>query len=71
VVIPAGVGHKNEGASGDLLVVGAYPSGQAPDLLRGGTGDRPRALRNIAAVPLPAGDPVLGASGPLVRRWGA
>jgi uncharacterized protein YjlB len=71
VVIPAGVGHKNEGASGDLLVVGAYPRGQEPDLLRGAPGDRPRALRNIAAVPLPGSDPVLGASGPLLGRWRA
>jgi uncharacterized protein YjlB len=71
VVIPAGVGHRNEGASDDLLVVGAYPSGQEPDLLRGGAGDRPRALRNVAAVPLPASDPVRGAGGPLVRRWEA
>ena len=28
VVNPAGVTHKNEGASLDLLVVGAYPRGQ-------------------------------------------
>ncbi len=27
VVIPAGVGHQNLGASADLLVVGAYPGG--------------------------------------------
>lgn len=71
VVIPAGVGHKNEGSSPDLLVVGAYPRGQEPDLLRGGPGDRPRALETIAGVRLPATDPVHGAEGPLLERWGA
>jgi uncharacterized protein YjlB len=34
VVIPAGVAHKNEGASPVLLVVGAYPRGQSPDMRR-------------------------------------
>jgi len=43
VVIPAGVAHKNEGASPDLLVVGAYPRGQNPDLRRPG-GKSPRCL---------------------------
>ena len=46
VVIPAGLAHKNDGVSPDLL---------------------PR----IAAVPLPAGDPVHGNSGPLTERWRA
>jgi len=46
VVIPAGVAHKNDGVSPDLL---------------------PR----IAAVPLPADDPVHGNSGPLIERWRA
>jgi uncharacterized protein YjlB len=69
VVIPAGVAHKNEGASRDLLVVGAYPRGQSPDMCSPGAADHARAFPRIAAVPLPAGDPVHGASGPLLERW--
>jgi uncharacterized protein YjlB len=71
VVIPAGVAHKNEGASPDLLVVGAYPRGQTPDMRSPGTTDPARALPRIAAVPLPEGDPVYGISGPLLERWRA
>ena len=71
VVIPAGVAHKNEGESPDLLVVGAYPRGQGPDMCSPGAPDHARALPRIAAVPLPAGDPVHGASGPLLERWHA
>jgi uncharacterized protein YjlB len=69
VVIPAGVGHQNLGASADLLVVGAYPGGSAVDLRRGGAAERPAVERNIAGVPLPAADPVHGADGPLLRHW--
>jgi uncharacterized protein YjlB len=36
-----------------------------------GAGERERALANIAAVPLPAADPVHGRSGPLLERWSA
>jgi len=70
VVIPAGVGHKNLGASGDFLVVGAYPRGQQPDMNTGRAEERARALENIRRVPLPAMDPVHGPDGPLVREWG-
>jgi uncharacterized protein YjlB len=57
VVIPAGVGHCNEGARADLLVIGAYPAGQRADLQRGAdAGARDR----IGKVPLPARDPVTG-----------
>jgi uncharacterized protein YjlB len=69
VVIPAGVGHQNLGASADFLVVGAYPRGQSWDLRRGVPGDRPQVLDNIARVPLPPADPVYGADGPLVEHW--
>jgi uncharacterized protein YjlB len=69
VVIPAGVAHQGEAASPDLLIVGAYPGGRGPDLQVPGEGDRGRALVNIAAVPLPATDPVCGKSGPVIERW--
>ena len=71
VVIPAGVAHKNEGASPDLLVVGAYPRGQTPDMRSPSATDHARALPQIAAVPPPPGDPVHGNSGLLIERWRA
>ncbi len=43
VVIPAGVAHKREAASGDLLVIGSYPLGQDPDTCRAEPGTRDRA----------------------------
>ena len=71
VVIPAGVAHKSEGASPDLLVIGAYPGGHGPDMRVPGAAERERAVPNIAAVPLPTADPVFGGSGPLPERWRA
>lgn len=60
VLLPAGTAHRNLGASDDLIVVGAYPPGQHPDLLRGEPGERPDADQNIARIPLPESDPVTG-----------
>src|SRR5215471_20273970 len=71
VVIPAGVAHKNEGASPDLMVVGAYPGGKGPDMKGPGARDRERVLANIRSVALPDCDPVYGRSGPLLERWRA
>jgi uncharacterized protein YjlB len=71
VVIPAGVAHKNEGASPDLLVVGAYPGGTSPDMCSPAAQHCERALRNVREVPLPASDPVYGKPGPLIERWRA
>ncbi len=69
IVIPAGVGHENLGSSKDFHVVGGYPNAQSPDLMRGLAGERPAADKNIAAVPLPAGDPLFGSDGPLRQHW--
>ena len=68
-MIPAGVGHQNLGASGDLLVVGAYPGGASFDLCRGRADERPWVLDTIRQVALPAADPVYGRAGPLLARW--
>lgn len=69
IVLPAGIAHRNLGASDDLLVVGAYPGGRQWDMNRGAPGERPRADENIVQVPLPDADPIYGANGPLIERW--
>jgi uncharacterized protein YjlB len=69
VVIPAGVAHKREAASSDLLVIGSYPKGQRPDICKAELGSRAKAIRNIAAVPLPESDPVTGDAGLLLESW--
>ena len=53
----------------DLLVVGAYPEGRDWDLRRGSPDERAEVLANIAAVPLPATDPLHGAAGSLMEAW--
>lgn len=69
LVLPAGTGHRNLGSSSDLLVVGAYPEGMEWDLRRGEPAEYADAVASIAAVPLPATDPVAGPEGALVQRW--
>lgn len=71
VVLPAGSGHKREDASADFLVVGAYPPDQPYDMVRADPASHDAAVERIAAVPLPANDPVFGADGGLRRRWRA
>ncbi len=69
VVIPAGVAHKREAASSDLLVIGAYPRGQHPDICQAEASRHDRAQTSVAAVPLPAADPVTGKPEPLLTCW--
>jgi uncharacterized protein YjlB len=69
VAVPAGVAHKAERLSPDLLVVGAYPQGQRPDIREAGERELSLAQQNVAAVALPAADPLYGPDGPLLQRW--
>jgi uncharacterized protein YjlB len=70
VVIPAGVGHRNEGSDSEFSVIGAYPPGQENyDLRTGEEGERPEVLENIRNAALPETDPLFSEGGPLVRRW--
>jgi uncharacterized protein YjlB len=66
-LLPAGTGHCRLDASADLLVVGAYPPNQEPDLCR--DAPTPEQLARIAAAPSPASDPVFGTDGPLLALW--
>jgi len=68
LVIPAGVGHKNLGST-NLGVVGAYPNGREWDLNRGQPGERPKADKTIAALPIPSTDPFLGKNAGLTTIW--
>jgi len=67
LVLPAGTGHQNLGASSDFRVVGAYPPGQHADVQTSAA--TAEFLKTIAEVALPETDPVQGASGPLFEAW--
>jgi uncharacterized protein YjlB len=66
-LLPAGTGHCKLEASGDFLVVGAYPPGQNPDLNRAAAAKE--KVAGIPMVPFPASDPVSGTDGPLLTLW--
>jgi uncharacterized protein YjlB len=69
VLLPAGTGHQNLGASSDLLVIGAYPPGPSRDLMRAGETDKSAIRARVATVGKPATDPISGANGPVARLW--
>jgi len=71
VVLPAGTGHKKLSARGALGVVGAYPARQHPDTRRPSAERLANDAASVARVPLPSGDPVFGADGPLFEHWRA
>lgn len=71
IVIPAGVGHARFHSSDDFQVVGAYPRGEEPDLIRSGDDEIDAARHRIAKVAFPEQNPIYGKQGPLLSRWRA
>lgn len=69
IVIPAGVGHKCLSHDSDFTVVGAYPNGAEPDLKKCKEGERLKTNKNIANVPFPTADPLLGKNDGLMIQW--
>lgn len=69
IVLPAGTGHKKLSSKGALGVVGAYPEGSHPSMSRKAFSKE--TLSTVAAVALPACDPVAGPDGPLFEHWKA
>ena len=67
-ILPAGTGHQGLKASGDFLVVGAYPASGAYDECKSRE-DREKALPAIDRVTRPHQDPVYGKDGPLMHIW--
>lgn len=67
ILLPAGTGHRRLSASDDFLVVGAYASGQEPDLCK--TAATPEMLARIASLPFPDSDPVNGKAHALSEYW--
>ena len=68
-LIPAGVGHCRLDDEPGLSVVGAYPSGQSPDLRREGETARDAMREAVRNVPLPTTDPVTGTDGAVLDLW--
>jgi uncharacterized protein YjlB len=67
VVLPAGTGHCRIEASGDFLVVGAYPPGQDTDISRNAIDESARQA--MLEVGFPPSDPLSGEGGPLTKLW--
>jgi uncharacterized protein YjlB len=69
-ILPAGTGHQCLSASGDFLVIGAYPPNGTYDECTKSE-DRKAALKTIPRVGRPRKDPVYGGDGPLRTVWRA
>ncbi|MGO7018613.1 cupin [Rhizobium leguminosarum] len=67
ILLPAGTGHMNLGASHDFEVVGAYPRGQHADIQTSAASNE--AVAQMAKLRLPEADPVQGAAGPMMETW--
>ncbi len=70
LIIPAGVSHRNIGATANFKCVGAYPDGVEFDINLGKSGERPGTDKRIKKLSVPRMDPLYGESGHLHKYWG-
>lgn len=69
MILPAGTGHISLHHSLDFAVVGAYPNGTEPDLIRL-SDPRPDGVRQkVNNVPVPECDPLYGAPSAFEMHW--
>ena len=67
LILPAGTGHRNLGASPDFEIVGAYPKDQYADIQ---TAAPTQAMQTtISTLPIPDTDPVFGSNGGVLEYW--
>lgn len=67
LILPAGTGHQNLGASPDFQVVGAYPKVQYADVQTAAPTQAMQAT--ISSLPIPHTDPVFGSDCGLLEHW--
>lgn len=68
-VLPAGVGHRCLEATCDFQMAGGYPPGQEGNVVRPGDMGVAQASAEIAALSLPATDPLSGLADGIVAIW--
>ncbi len=69
LIIPAGTGHQCLSYSRDFQVVGAYPEGVEPDLVREEKSKYAASKARIEKVKVPSADPFSGNAEGLVQIW--
>jgi len=70
IVLPAGTGHISLSHSDDFAVVGAYPDGAEPDLIKLVDSRPDQVAEKVDAIPIPGKDPLRGLSGNgLISSW--
>ncbi|TVP43026.1 MAG: cupin [Halomonas sp.] len=67
LVLPAGIVHASLEADDDFCMVGAYPSGQHPEIERGDPAELAAAKARVANMAIPKDTPV---GGSLASLWG-
>ena len=69
VLLPKGISHKRLTASEDLIIVGAYPQGEHPDLNTVEQKNYEKHRSYFKEAPLPSTDPITATKNPSINTW--